>query len=92
MGCHSYDDLKRHIGHKVVVSCYGGRDDPQNVAVECETCYEIIMDFDKKNDDVWENAQPRQFMYLPSSASSLYSSFMFPHVRLKKKKRRKQKQ
>lgn len=48
MGCHSYADLKRHIGHKVVVSCYGDRDDPQNVAVECETCYEIIMDFDKE--------------------------------------------
>jgi hypothetical protein len=46
MGCHSFEDLKRHTGHKVVVACYGDKDNPHNVAVECETCYEILMDFD----------------------------------------------
>jgi len=29
-----------------VVACYGDKDNPHNVAVECETCYEILMDFD----------------------------------------------
>jgi len=53
MGCSSYKDLKRHIGHKIVVACYGTNEEriegnPQNVAIECETCNEVLMDFDRE--------------------------------------------
>lgn len=34
MGAHSYEDLKKHVGHKIVCVTYGDA----NVAVECETC------------------------------------------------------
>ncbi len=47
MGAHSYEDLKRHIGHKIVCVAYGV--DKVNVAIECETCYEVLMDFDRGN-------------------------------------------
>ena len=49
MACHSYENLRRHIGHRVVVVCYGWKgEDPQNVAVECEDCNEVILSFDRK--------------------------------------------
>jgi hypothetical protein len=42
--------LKHHIGHKIVCVAYGAGENeqsPANVAVECETCNEVLMDFDK---------------------------------------------
>ena len=47
MACHSYDDLKAHVGHNVAVVAYGDSDDPANVAIECEDCSLVLMDFDK---------------------------------------------
>ena len=49
MGAHSYDDLHRHVGHKIECVVYGDRD-VANVAVECETCNEVLMDFDSGKD------------------------------------------
>ena len=46
MACHSYDDLKAHFGHKIVCVTYGD----QNVAVECETCGEVLLSFDRDED------------------------------------------
>lgn len=50
MGAHSYEDLRHHIGHKIACVCYGqGHEyegDPANVAVECETCGEVLLDYD----------------------------------------------
>ena len=45
----SYNDLSAHIGHKLVCVGYGlvGNAPPANVAIECETCSEVLMDFDK---------------------------------------------
>jgi hypothetical protein len=34
--------LLEHVGHNVVIVTYAG----ENVALECEDCYEVIMDFD----------------------------------------------
>ena len=49
MGSYSYNDLRRHIGHKIVCVCYGkDGQTPDNVAVECETCNEVLLDFDKE--------------------------------------------
>jgi hypothetical protein len=42
MGAASYDDLVRHVGHEIVVTDYAGL----NVAVECTTCNEVLLDYD----------------------------------------------
>lgn len=48
LGAHSYEELRRHIGHKIVCVCYGVQGkDPENVAVECETCNEVLLSFDR---------------------------------------------
>lgn len=46
MAVHSYDDLIAHHGHRLWVTAYGS----VNVAVECEDCYEILIDFDREED------------------------------------------
>jgi hypothetical protein len=47
MSATNYDDLRRHIGHKIVCVCYGKEgEDPDNVAVECEDCNEVLLDYD----------------------------------------------
>lgn len=56
MGSESYDELKQHIGHKIVCVAYGNPpwkfDDKEriieNVAIECETCNEVLFDYDKE--------------------------------------------
>lgn len=54
MGCSNFEELKRHIGHKI--KCVGYMDGPfiMNVSVECETCSEVLMDFDdpEENEEV----------------------------------------
>ena len=43
-----YYDLKPHIGHKIVVVGYGNPEEsPVNVAIECETCGEVLVDFEQ---------------------------------------------
>ena len=50
MSATDFEDLRRHIGHKIVCVCYGRKEgeEPVNVAVECETCQEVLFDFDKE--------------------------------------------
>jgi DnaJ-class molecular chaperone len=52
MAVHNFDDLYQHFGHNVVVATYGGAGNisPLNVAVECEDCHEVIIDFDRAGD------------------------------------------
>lgn len=40
-----YESLKAHLGHRVVVVSYGNSD-VWNVAVECENCNEVLLDYD----------------------------------------------
>ncbi len=40
-----YEELKHHIGHEIVCVPYGDPDDPHNVAIECETCGEVLLDY-----------------------------------------------
>ena len=48
MAVYSYEDLRPHIGHKLACVCYGKKgEDPANIAVECETCHEVLLDFDR---------------------------------------------
>ena len=42
-----FNDLKRHIGHEIHVVSYGEGKRIYNVAIECETCDEILLDFDR---------------------------------------------
>lgn len=45
MGVDSYERLLSHVGHKFECVTYGPNN--ENVALECVTCSEVMMDFDK---------------------------------------------
>ena len=59
MAVHSYDDLKPHIGHKIVCVCYGDMSksgnnicvDPDNIAIECEDCSMVLVDYERGETD-----------------------------------------
>ena len=44
MAAHTYSDLARHVGHEIVCVHYA---DGENVALECEECCEVLLDFDR---------------------------------------------
>jgi hypothetical protein len=47
-----FEQLKEHIGHKIEIVGYGNETYKIfNVAVECETCGTVLIDFDNPNDD-----------------------------------------
>jgi hypothetical protein len=52
MGVHNFDELKAHVGHKIVCVTYNDGNDPVNVALECEDCHTVLLDFDKFDDDL----------------------------------------
>ena len=65
MSVSNYDELRQHIGHRIVCASYGdnGEDDgvPENVAIECETCGEVLLDFDWPGPGTWKiYATPRK--------------------------------
>jgi hypothetical protein len=46
------DHLGKHSGHEIVIASYNDADgEPINIAVECETCYVVIIDGDVVEDD-----------------------------------------
>ena len=46
MAVHSYAELSAHKGHDTIVVSYG----EANVAIECEECCEVLLDFDNEED------------------------------------------
>ncbi|TRZ51292.1 MAG: hypothetical protein D4S01_05105 [Dehalococcoidia bacterium] len=53
MSAHSYNDLRAHIGHKIACVCYGADgEDPENIALECEDCSEVLVSFNKGDSTV----------------------------------------
>lgn len=44
MSVQNYNDLAEHYGHSLTVALYGEGD---NVAIECEECYDVLLDFDR---------------------------------------------
>jgi len=57
MSAYTFDDMRNHIGHKIVCVGYGDeeyvkRGDLANVAVECEDCGMVLFDLDP--DDHYE--------------------------------------
>lgn len=39
-----WDILAKHFGHHVVIAKYGDTGDPEDVCLECEDCYEVLLD------------------------------------------------
>lgn len=48
MSAFNFEELKRHIGHKIECVVYGGN---QNVALECMDCNEVLLDYDKDEEE-----------------------------------------
>lgn len=46
MSANNYKELIDHVGHKIVCVTYGEND---NVAIECETCNYVLIDYDKED-------------------------------------------
>ena len=46
MGAYNFDSLMWHRGHKLVVATYGTP--VVNVAIECLTCNEVLLDYDNE--------------------------------------------
>lgn len=44
MSCLNYEELKKHVNHKIICVKYGD----ENVSIECEECNEIIIDYGRK--------------------------------------------
>ena len=44
MASANYAELNAHFGHKIVIANYA----EENVAVECEDCFEVLIDFDSE--------------------------------------------
>ena len=42
-----YKELQEHVGHKITCVIYGDPDNPVNAALECETCHEVLVDFNE---------------------------------------------
>ena len=47
MSVRTFEELRKHIGHKIVVVIYG----EENVSCECETCNEVLMDYDREENE-----------------------------------------
>lgn len=45
MAVHNYKELSRHKGHKIVCVGYA----MTNVAIECEDCGEVLIDFERED-------------------------------------------
>ena len=46
MGVSNFEELSKHVGHEIVCVSYGN----ENVSIECETCNEVLMDYDRDED------------------------------------------
>ena len=44
----NFDRVLSHLGHELEVAVYG---DNENVAIECLTCMEVVVDYDQGDDD-----------------------------------------
>jgi len=63
MSVNSYQELRKHIGHKIACVCYGDKDtqNPDNIAIECETCNEVLQDYDFPTDGKFQCCTCEQY-------------------------------
>jgi len=45
MSAYSFEELMWHVGHNIVVATYGDSGIVYNVAIECEDCHVVLLDF-----------------------------------------------
>ena len=49
MSVSKFSELLEHVGHNLVCVAYAGEQEAvANVAIECETCNEVLIDFDRE--------------------------------------------
>ena len=48
MSVQNYTELSEHYGHSLGVTIYG---DQVNIAIECEDCNEVLLDFDNEENE-----------------------------------------
>ena len=48
MAINGYEELSEHYGHSLEVVMYG---EGVNVALECNDCNEVLLDYDKEEED-----------------------------------------
>jgi hypothetical protein len=53
----TYQDLSHCKDHDVVISIYGDKEDPDNVAIECEDCCNVIYD---RNNPAVDDPDPEE--------------------------------
>jgi len=41
-----FAELHDHLGHNVKMVWYGEKENPANIAIECEDCCKVLLDFD----------------------------------------------
>ena len=58
MSAYDFNELKAHIGHKIVCVSYG--DPPANVAVECEDCNTVLLDYDRPDSSPLDMVRARE--------------------------------
>ena len=57
MAAHSFSDLLPHVGHEIMCVTYGRYEaEPIGVALECETCGVVLLDFDNDTEAPEEDA------------------------------------
>ena len=56
MSATNFDELYKHYGHDVVVARYTTKvGEVENVGIECNDCWEILIDYDKEgNEWIWK--------------------------------------
>lgn len=50
----NFDRVLSHFGHELEVAVYG---DNENVAIECLTCMEVVVDYNQEDDDEQDDEQ-----------------------------------
>jgi len=61
MSIMNFKEARHHIGHDIVCVCYGKKGRvPQNVSIECETCNEVLIDWERGDNKDEEGLQNKQ--------------------------------
>ncbi len=58
----AHEELRSHLGHKLTLKSYGGDAAPDEIAVECENCQQLLIGFlsegmadERKPDERWKD-------------------------------------
>lgn len=57
-----YEELRGHVGHTIEVVRYGPAKHPMNIAIECETCGCVLLDFDRPEEEDDEDYEERMYL------------------------------